>query len=174
MVPSEKIVLYISWEVVSAGCLSRAARFAVLQEGTRAPFFGALCNGSFYAWPHIRQHTAFMAVPPSQSCFLTRYPSGIWWIWKAQVVLHAPRQPQDVQFCTCLRHPPQCCQPGRSQGRWDEVSHMDGRVLTLVASWVWLTLSNLPALSSFQNTRKKRPVPWKPLKPFPSAFQRGP
>lgn len=36
-------------------------------------------------------------------------------------------------------HSPQCCQPGRSQGRWDEVSHMDGRVLTLVASWVWLT-----------------------------------
>lgn len=96
MVPSEKIVLDISWEAVSPGSLSLAAHFAVLQEGTRAPFFRALYNGYFYAWPHILQHTAFMAVPPSPSCFLTRYPTGIWEIWEAQVVLHTPRQPQDV------------------------------------------------------------------------------
>lgn len=116
IVPSEKIVLDISWEVVSPGSLSLAACFAVLQEGTRLPFLEPFIMDPFMPGP------TFGSTLLLWLCLLTKLlPDKVSYGDLGDLEsTGCPAHPQAAPGCSsfspacsilCL----QCCHPGRSQ-----------------------------------------------------------
>lgn len=83
--------------------------------GNTTPFFRALYHGSFYAWPHIWQHTAFMAVPPHKAASWQGILRGFGGFGKHRLSCTPPGSPRMFQFFSCLQHPLPAVLPSREE-----------------------------------------------------------